>query len=260
MCRLRQNFFRCIGLWILSTAPLRAQTDSAATAQNFSQPERIAVLDISETQLTRKQSRSFTTALTKACRDDARFVVASENVLAVYLKKRRQFSIFIPDSVQAMCKNLALNNLLVASVEPGNSSAQPQNKNIWPVTLRWLDGGTGQITKIYTGECSGGLNTVDAFALREMLSALLESPDIIVPVENSSTEMPLPGSMAEIAASTGGSTTAVQTANKRGRSWLWYVTGAALVSGGSAAILLKNPAKAGATGKTILPEPPDPPK
>jgi len=213
------------------------------------------VLDISETQLARKQSQSFAAALAKICRDDARFVVASENVLAVYLKKRRQFSIFIPDSVQALCKSLALQQLLVSSVERA-AAAEPSTHNLWQITLRWLEGSTGQITKIYAGEYSGDLATSDTLPLREMLSALLESPDIIVTVENTLTAM----SMTEITAPTIESTNAIQTTNKRGRSWLWYVTGAALVSGGSAAILLKNPAKAGLTGKAILPEPPDPPK
>ena len=217
------------------------------------------MLGISEAQLTRKLSQSFAAALAKICRDDPRFVVTSENVLAIYLKKRRPFSIFIPDSVQALCKNLALHNLLVASVEPGSAADQPENKNSWQVTLRWLEGSTGQITKIYAGECSDDLEASGTLPLREMLSALLESPDIIVPVENTLTEMP-PAAMPEITAPTIESTNAIQTTNKRGRSWLWYVTGAALVSGGSAAILLKNPAKSGATGKAILPEPPDPPK
>jgi len=256
MCRLRQNFFRCLGLWVLSTAPLPAQTDSVAIGQNSSQPERIAVLDISEAQLTRKQSQSFAAALSKACREDSRFVVLSENTLVIYLKKRRKFSIFISDSVQALCKNLAVNHLLVAGIERGG----PPEPDLWQVTLRWLDGGTGQITKIYSGEYRGDLSAVDAVALREMLAALLESPDIIVPIENTLSEMPLTAPLPEIDAPLVDSTHAIQTTNKRGRSWLWYVTGAALVSGGSAAFLLKNPAKAGATGKAILPEPPDPPK
>jgi len=253
MSRLRQNFLRCLGLWILTTAPLPAQTDSAATVQNFSPPERMAVLDISATPLTRKQSQSFAAALAKICRDDSRFIVTAENALAVYLKKRRQFSIFIPDSVQALCKNLALHHLLVSSVEPSPN-------DLWQITLRRLDGGTGQITKIFAGEYRGDLKAAKSFPLRDMLAALLESPDIIMPAETALTEMPLTVPMPEMTAPSVDSTNAMQPANKRGRSWLWYVTGAALVSGGSAAILLKNPAKPGATGKTILPEPPDPPK
>jgi len=252
MCRLRQNFFRCIGLWILSTASLQAQTDSAATARAFSPLERIAVLDISETPLKRKPSQSIATALEKICRDDARFVVASENALAAYLKKRRQFSIFVSDSVLALCKNLALQHLLIASAEPAASAAP----DLWQITLRWLDGNTGQITKIHAGEYNGDLGAPETFPLREMISTLLESPDIIVPMENALAEMPLP----EINAPTIESENLIQPPNKRGRSWLWFVAGAALASGGSAAILLKNPAKSGVTGKALLPEPPDPPR
>jgi hypothetical protein len=255
MSRRRQNFLRCLGLWILAAAPLQAQSDSTAAAPNLAPPERIAVLDISAPPLTRKESQNFAAALAKICRDDSRFIVTAENTLTVYLKKRRSFSIFIPDSVQALCKNLRLHHLLVSSVE--RAAAEPA---LWQITLRRLDGGTGQITKIFAGEYRGDLTAADSFPLRDMLTTLLESPDIVMPVENTLTEMPLTAPMPEMMAPPVDSASAIQAANKRGRSWWWYVTGAALVSGGSAAILLKNPAKPGATGKTILPEPPDPPK
>lgn len=247
----------CLGF----AALLQAQNDSTTVGQNFLPPERIAIFGFSEMTLAQKPAQHLAQALVKICSQDARFVVTAENTLTLYLKKRRQFSIFIPDSVQALCKNLALQSLLAVSIEAKAETATP---NSWLITLRWLEGGTGQIAKIHSSEYTGDINAVESFPLNEVFNALLEAPDIIVPEDRVLTEVPLPMSQPEIAAlpinSPEQETSPVIAPVKRSRSWLWYVTGAALVSGGSAAILLKNPAKSGSAGKTLLPEPPDPPK
>lgn len=257
----RKFYFECLTVWLGLTTSLLAQSDSVTTTPNLFSPERIAVLGFSETSLRREPSQNLAQAVAKACGRDSRFIVTSENTLAVYLKKRRKFSIFISDSVQTLCKNLALQYLLAVSLEPQTEASAP---NLWPITLRWLEGSTGQISKIHTGEYQGDPNTAESFPLNEMLNALLDAPDIIVPGDHALTEMPLTVPMPEITASPNDSTARdtqpAVTPTKRGRSWLWYVTGAALVSGGSAAILLKNPAKNEPTGKALLPEPPDPPK
>jgi len=255
---LRKFYFWCLAAVLGLTTSLIAQSAAVTATQNLLPPERIAVLDFSGTALLRQPSRNWAQALAKACSRDSRFIVTSENTLTVYLKRRRGFSIFISDSVQALCKNLALQYLLVVSLEPQTEAAA------WPVTLRWFEGSTGQITKIHSGEYQGDPQAAESFPLNEMLTALLDAPAIIVPADHALAEMPLTVPMPEITASPNDSTTSdaptKQATAKRGRSWFWYVTGAALVSGGSTAILLKNPAKAGPTGKTLLPEPPDPPK
>lgn len=244
----------------LSTS-LLAQSDSANTAQNSLPPEHLAVLGFSETALLRKPSQNLAQALATACGRDARFILVTENTLTVYLKKHREFSIFIPDSAQALCKNLALQSLLAVNVEPEVEASAP---NLWSVTLRWLEGSTGQITKIHTGAYHGDPNMAESFPLNEMLDALLDAPDIIVPADHALGEMPLIVAMPETATLPNDSTvlnTPLEVAPvKRGRSWFWYFTGAALVGGGSAAILLTNPTKAGPAGKVLLPEPPDPPQ
>jgi len=268
MSGLRQKIL--FWLWVLAVPPLQAQMDSVAVAPNGSKPERLAVLEVSGAGLDRQQSQNFARELAKVCREKAGFMVVPENALAAYIKKRRDFSIFVPASAQALCKNLALDYLIVATLERAASSeplAEKPTPDSWQVTLRWFDGSTGQMTKIHARECSGNLNAPDSFPLHELLSSLLESPDIIVPVDNAPVEMPALATDANASPADNLATDQTkvflspdQTQIKRGRSWLWYLTGAALVSGGSAALLLKNASKSGSNEKTLLPEPPDPPK
>jgi hypothetical protein len=263
MTKLRQKFFWCAWMWGLAVFSLRAQTDSTATVANPARPERIAVIDISNSDLNRKQSQGFAEALANICRAEPRFVVTSENVLAAYLKKRRRFSIFVSDSAQALCKNLALHYLIVSNFERAVSATPPAAHNLWQVTLRWLDGNTGQMTKIHAGEYGGDINAPDSFPLRELLASLLASPDIIMAVDDPSSDVPAVTLFQTNASAIDSASTTLpqlQTQPQRRRNWLWYVTGAALVSGGSAALILKNPANPSPAGKALLPEPPDPPK
>lgn len=256
---LQKFYLTCLTAWLGLTTTLLAQSDSTAKMPNLSPPERLAVLGFSEAAPLRRPSQNLAQTLAEVCSRDSRFIVTAENTLAVYLKKRRDFSIFLADSVQALCKNLALQYLLVVSLEP-----QTATPGLWPVTLRWFEGSSGQITKIHAGEYQSDPNSAESFPLHEMFTALLDMPDIIVSAEPSLAETPQTAPMPEISEwpndSTAFNAPPEQVATKRGRSWFWYVTGVALVSGGSAAILLKNPNKAGAPGKTLLPEPPDPPK
>lgn len=255
---LQKFYLTCLTAWLGLTSALIAQSDSVATTPGASMPERLAVLGFSEAPSQLKLSRNLAQALAGVCNRDSRFIVTTENTLAVYLKKRRDFSIFVADSVRALCKNFALQYLLTVSLE-----AQTATK-LWPVTLRWFDGSTGQVTKIHAGEYPGDPNTAESFPLNEMLTALLDAPDIIVSADDALTETPLTAPMPEITAGLpnelASNAQPAQGTIKRNRHWFWYVTGAALVSGGSAAFLLKSGNKTGATGKIPLPEPPDPPK
>jgi hypothetical protein len=152
-----------------------------------------------------------------------------------------------------LCQNLRLDYLIalkfesVSPVETLTISSAPA----WQITLRWLDGGTGQMTKTFARECVGDINLPESFPLRELFRALLESPEVILPVDNLLVEMPAMDSAA---------TTTPSLQNRRGRHWLWYVTGAAVLSGGSAVLLLRKSPGNTSTEKTLLPEPPDPPK
>ncbi|MDZ7309844.1 MAG: hypothetical protein ONB45_01040 [candidate division KSB1 bacterium] len=215
-------------------------------------------------------------ALAKACREESNFTVASVSALEAYRKSHPRFSVFAPAQVQELCRNLGLNYLIVSTFEfvslsesrsePGEARAQ--SAPAWRVTLRWLDGSTGQITKIHARECSGDIDMPESFPLRELFRALLESPDIIVPVEDSATEMPPPAiwisevtaPMSDSSASDHAAMTTSLNQNQRGKRWLWYIAGAALVSGGSAVFFLGNSSKPAPPAKTLLPEPPDPPK
>jgi hypothetical protein len=264
MSRIRQHLLRLGRLWIIISAlPLQAQIDSAATAQNIPALERIAILAFSSAEGRHEQSENFAQALRARCRDEARFTVASETSLAAYLKKHRTFSLFAADRVQALCKNLALDYLIAVTLDRAASSTPPSPR-LWQVTLRWFDGHSGQMTKIHTAEYYGDINTPESFPLPELWASLLESPDIIVPLENQLAPLvTLSAAEEAVTDSAAGDQTAAtlppsQIQNKRRRSWFWYVTGAALISGGSAAALLKNPSK-NPVGKKLLPEPPPPP-
>jgi len=250
---------------MFTALPLQAQIDSTATAQNIPQLERIAILAFSGAEGRHEQSENFAQALRAVCRDEARFIVVSEISLAAYLKKHRGFSVFAADSVQALCKNLALDYLIAATIESAAPSTPAPSHNSWQVALRWLDGSSGQMTKIHTAEYDGDIDALESFPLAELWTSLLESPDIIVPLENQLPPLvALPPaedeSVTESAAvdQTAAMLPPAQIQNKRRRSWFWYITGAALISGGSAAALLKNSSK-NPVGKKILPEPPQPP-
>ncbi|GEM_PF-3173565 len=268
MSRFRQHLSRLGWLSMLSALPLQAQIDSAATAQNIPALERIAILAVTGGDGGSEQGEHFAQALRAVCRDEARFILVAEISVAAYLKKHHGFSVFAAGRVQALCKNLALDYLIAVTIEPGAPSTP--SPRLWQVTLRWFDGSSGQMTKIHTAEYYGDINAPESFPLPELWSSLLESPDIIVPLEN---QLPLtavwplaalpPATEDAVIDSSANEQAAAtlpppQIQNKRGRSWLWYLTGAALISGGSAAALLKNPSK-NPVGKKLLPEPPNPP-
>jgi len=252
-----QNMFWAGGLSLCLALPLLAQTAQTS-------PERLAILDLSGKVLARKQSQAFVQALAQVCQQETPYALVSETSLAAYLKKRHDFSPAIADSALVFCQNLALDYVIVFAVEKVAAA-----ENSWQLTLRWLDGASGQMTKIYSQECAGDLHQPHVFPLRELLQNLLQSPEIIVPVESVSLDASLLDEPAPEIIAAAPDSLMVQEANlilppptqmPRRRSWLWYVTGAALVSGGSAAFLLKNSTKATTSGKTLLPEPPDPPK
>ncbi|MDZ7360154.1 MAG: hypothetical protein ONB46_05430 [candidate division KSB1 bacterium] len=264
MSRFRQHLSRLGWLWMLSALPLQAQIDSAATAHNIPALERIAILTFSGDEGLREQSENLAQALRAMCRNEGRFTVASEISLATYWKKHRNFSLFAAEDVQALCKNLTLNYLIAVTLDRATSSTPSSSPRLWQVTLRWFDGHSGQMTKIHTAEYHGDINTPASFPLPELWSSLLESPDIIVPLENQLPALaaltPTPGE-AIVDRAANHQTTATlprQMQNQRGRSWLWYLTGAALISGASAAALLKSSSK-NPVEKKLLPEPPDPP-
>jgi hypothetical protein len=121
----------------------------------------------------------------------------------------------------------------------------------WQITLRWMDGNTGQMTKTFGREGAGDINLPESFPLHALFRGLLESPEVILPVDNLLVEMPARDSATA---------TTPSLQNRRGRHWLWYFTGAAVLSGGSAMLLLRKPSTNDSAEKTILPEPPQPPK
>jgi hypothetical protein len=204
--------------------------------------------------LNQAQRQTILAALAQICRDESHFEIAADTALAAYLENRPNFSILDADSVQALCQSQGIDYLVALKFESVSPIAAPSPSGApaWQITLRWLDGGTGQTTKTFARECVGDINVPESFPLRELFRALLESPEVILPVDNLLVETP-----ATDSAATAG-TPSVQ--DRRGRHWLWYFTGAAVLSGGSAVLLLRKSPGNTANGKTLLPEPPDPPK
>lgn len=249
---VQQKFFWGFWLCTFTASPLCAQTVSTAARIEISEPERLGLFDLSGNTLSQAQSQNLLAALAQICREESQYEIVADTAFAVYHEKRPNFSILVADSARSLCQNLSIDYLValkfesVAPVEAPPDSSAPG----WRITLRWLDGNTGQITKTFVREHAGDINTPESFPLRELFRALLESPEVILPVDNLMVEMPAMNS-------TVAATPSLQ--DQRGRHWLWYFTGAAVL-GGSAVLLLRKPSNNESTGKTLLPEPPDPPK
>jgi hypothetical protein len=270
MFRFERKIFWMISLCAVSTLPMRAQTVAIPTVQNVSAPERVAILDLSA-ELAPAQSRAVAAALTKVCLEASNWEVAPESSLSAYLKRQRHFSIFAAEKAQELCKNLGLNYLIVStfeSVAPAAKSAEPNSIGALQVTLRWLDGGTGQITKTSIRECTGDLKAPESLPLRDLFQALLESPELILTVDGAPTEAPpvmvwppeVRAPAMDSAATNNMTATTRLYHSRHGRRWLWYFTGAAVLGSGSAVLLLRKAPNPAPAAKTLLPEPPDPPK
>lgn len=252
---------------LLSTPRASEAQFSYQHIQIASSPERIAVLDISNASLTREQSEAMAAALSKVCGGEAGFEVVAKSSLVDYLNEHSNFSIYQAGQVQVLCQSLSVDYVIASTLESLSSGAEASEQrrasNDWRFTLRLLDGSSGQIIKIFTRECAGDINRPDAFPLLDLVTGLLESPNIIMAIGNDTSEMPLPEAWPlDMSAADADSVAAFPSAsvreNQRRRHWLWYVTGAAILSGGSALLLLKNHDNTSTT-KAILPAPPDPP-
>jgi hypothetical protein len=257
-----KKIFRIGWMGILSILPLYAQNRAASS-------DRIAVVDISDTTLNQVQYNAMAAALANTCRDELGFEAVSASSLASYLKNHPGVSVFEAGQVQALCRALSVDYLIVALLEKPSLAAEKSTAlpgDRWRFTLRWMDGSSGHLTKIYTQECVGNIGAPETFPLRDLLKGLVEAPSIILAVDNGLTDMPPPAIWPSPMNSQRADSAATMEAadlpsyQKRGsRHWLWYVTGAAVISGGSAVLLLRNQDRPPAT-RTILPEPPDPPQ
>lgn len=250
---VQQKFFWGFRLCALAALPVCAQTVSTVAVSEVFAPEQLALFDLSGNTLSQSQSQAMLAALAQICRDESHLEIAADTALATYLEKRPNFSILVADSVQTLCQNLNIDYLVTLKFEsiPPVEAPPDSGALTWQITLRWLDGSTGQMTKTFAREYAGDINAPESFPLRELFRTLLESPEVILPVDNLLVEMPARDSAPA---------TAPSLQNRRGRHWLWYFTGAAVLSGGSAVLLLRKPSNNGSAGKTLLPEPPDPPK
>jgi hypothetical protein len=212
--RVQQKFLWGFWLCALAALPVCAQTASTAAVGEVSTPERLALFDLSGNMLSHAQSQAVLAALAQICRDESHFEIAADTALADYFDKRPNFLILAADSAQKLCQNLNIDYLVTLKIESTPPVAAPLDSSAakWQITLRWIDGSTGQMTKTMAREYVGDINARELLPLRELFRALLESPEVILPVDNLLAEMPPIDSTAA---------TTPSLQNRRGRHWLW---------------------------------------
>jgi hypothetical protein len=189
MSRFQRNFLWGICLSVAAALPVRAQTTLNPSAPSLSKTERLAVLALTGSVLTKTQNQALTTALAQACGEVSGFEMIAQSKVTVYLKKKKNFSVLVAEDAQALCKNLALDYMLISTVESATPEEGTATDGNWLITLRWLEGSSGQMIKTLSRALTGDFDAPASLPLGEMLRALLESPEIIVPVDEVPDEM-----------------------------------------------------------------------
>ena len=154
-----------------------------------------------------------------------------------------------PGYVQRLCTDLALQKIVLPIVEVSTSA--DENLQCWRLMLRWLDARSGEMTKSLVHELNLDLSMPEklreGFQAEAIARELLAAPDIVLPPDPSNVSLP---SLEDF-------TLPPRIERDRNRSWIWYVSGAAVLGAGSAYLLLGRDAKK--DDPLSLPEPPGPP-
>ncbi len=193
-------------------------------------------------------STQISTLLSSALPEESLIPLPPET-FSEFLRSRPAFDPFHPDSVSKLCAAFAVQKMVLPVV---NVIAQPSQPLGLRVILRWLDGASGEVTKVHASEHRLQQVGEAAYALtpdfdaRVLMQALLGAPELIFSQEETVTPLPLPLALSEPA-----------VARSKSRKWWWYLSAAAVVGGGSAYWLLGREAAEGQP--KLLPEPPGPP-
>lgn len=197
-------------------------------------------------------SDSFTTRLRSAVQRKLQAALAAEPNLSLVLFNAQTSNLpsvlehFPADSVRLFCQNHRLEKLLLPSLEMTSASSNATQQH--RVFLRWLDAASGEMTKfqIIEFESTEQDTALTGFDAPTAVRALLDAPELILTQEQQAVALlPALRDLPTIASP------------PRSRRWLWYASAAALLGGGSAYLLMREPQTERA--KRLLPEPPGPP-
>jgi hypothetical protein len=179
-------------------------------------------------------------------------VLPPDSIVA-FLQSRPAFDPFHPDSMRTLCTAFAMQKLVMpilsaaSETAPGKALEPPLRIRL---ILRWLDGASGEVTKLHAGEYQvrrdGAFVLADDFDAHAAIQALLSAPELIISPEETMGPLPLPLTLPEPAI----------TSHKSSK-WWWYLSAAAVIGGGSAYWFLGRGESE--NNPTLLPEPPDPP-
>ena len=153
---------------------------------------------------------------------------------------------FPADSVRLFCQNHRLEKLLSPSLESMSASSNATQQH--RVFLRWLDAASGEMTKfqIIEFESTTQDTAFAGFDAHTAVRALLDAPELILSQEQQAVAL-LPA-LRDLSA---------VASPPRSRRWLWLVSAAVVLGGGSAYLLMQEPQSE--RTKRFLPEPPGPP-
>ncbi|MGH7491541.1 MAG: hypothetical protein ACREOO_04015 [bacterium] len=172
-----------------------------------------------------------------------------------FLQSRPAYDPFHPDSVRILCSAFAVGKLvlpIISTVTDAPSAKVSQPPVRIRLSLHWLDGASGEVTRLHVSEYQVPRDRdtasvlVDAFDARAATEALLGAPELIISQEEELAPLPLPLALPQPAMT-----------NHKSRKLLWYLSAAAVIGGGSAYLFLGR-SEAGGDRK-LLPEPPGPP-
>lgn len=171
---------------------------------------------------------------------------AEQSIACVRLAAAHALDLFNADSVRLLCQKHHLEKLLAPALESSFDQAAAMRRH--RVQLRWLDAASGEMTKFHVTEFESALpdTALSGFDASAALRALLEAPELILTQEQHVALLP---ALRELPAPV--------VAQPNSKRWLWYVSAAAVLSGGSTYWLLHE--QKNSSTKSLLPEPPGPP-
>jgi len=167
---------------------------------------------------------------------------------AHFLHSRPAFDPFHPDSVRKFCAAFTVHKLILPVVSPALEAGTPPRMRLM---LRWLDGASGEVTKLRMSEHpvaqkNGAVTLVaESFDATMLIQNLINAPELIIAQEESVAPLPVALALPPPVVNSNNS-----------RKWIWYLSAAAL-GGGSAYWLWGRGGEADKPG--LLPEPPGPP-
>lgn len=198
-----------------------------------------------------ERARELSQLLATALHQHEELIVLFPDLIIAQVPQPTAFNPLEARAVQQLCAELALQRLLVPTVEV--PAGVPNSKQRWRLLLRWLAAETGEMTKSHLVEFAivpsqhyDANQPPSGFNAGQMIAALLSKPELIQS-STIATHLPVMPAPPQLSS----------PPTKKQR-WLWYVAGAAAV-GGSAYWIFGRDART-TSQPQLLPEPPAPPR